>query len=106
MTRKRGRPKKFQGDKDKAAFPVALSATLPAVVDFIVAAHLAKLEPVQPHRNRRTEALEAVAEKHGLSERTLERRYAELRFLAEPMARAILDGQGAVALEIEYLPPA
>lgn len=105
MKRTRGRPRKFQGDKDRATFPQALESTLPAVVDFIVAAHVAKLEPVTAGRDRRQEALDATAAKYGISSRTLERLYAQLRFLAEPVARAALSGQTSVPLEIEHLPP-
>lgn len=105
MKRRRGRPKKFRGDKDAAAFPAALQAALPAVVEFIVEATLARV--VHHTRtvgtDRRAEALSLVAEKYGISSRTLERRYAELRFLAEPIAAESLRGRAPVPLEIEFL---
>lgn len=48
MTRKRGRPRKFQGDKDHVDFDGALERTAPVVMTFMLgralAAHLAGIE--------------------------------------------------------------
>lgn len=102
--RKRGRPRKFRGDKDRATFADALEQTLPVIVEFIVTWQQYRLLAKQTRADRRADAVRAVAAKHGWSERTLERRYSELRFIAEPIAAQHLAGQPAVALEIEQIP--
>lgn len=104
MKRKRGRPRKFQGDRDRATFPQALDATLQSVVDFIVLAQFSDRKKRGTHEDDRYQwALAAVANKYGIRPRTLERRCAELRFLAEPIAHEAVR-QGRVPLEVEFLP--
>ena len=107
MKRKRGRPRKFQGVKDRKTFPGQLSAEMPPVIEFLVEWKKAQLLPKRRGVDRRDQALQAVAMKHGLSPRTFERRIAALRFLAEPLADIALQGsQESVPLVLEYFPEA
>lgn len=104
MKRKRGRPKKFRGEKDRKNFAEQMLQVLPPLVEFIERWKLSVSH--SGPRYQRKPTLEYVAKKHGLSQRSLERLYTDpfLRSLAEQIARSHIDGQHRVPLEIEYLP--
>lgn len=104
--RKRGRPKRFSGVKDRANFSQAVIKSLPAVVAFIEEWHFARdCLPRERGVDRYKEALDTVAAKHGLSPRTLERRYKELRFLAEPIAELRLSSANPPEIVIRFGQP-
>lgn len=73
MKRKRGRPRKFQGDKDHVDFDGALERTAPVVMTFLLGRALAAREPAKRGLNRYEAALLDAAEQHGFSARTVER---------------------------------
>ena len=104
MKRKRGRPRKFTGDKDRATFPQSLEATLPAVVDFILLAQYSERKARGTHGDDRYQwALGVVSKKYGMSPRTLERLHQKLKRIATEIAHAVAR-EGAVPLTVEYLP--
>ncbi len=97
----KGRPKKFAGSKDARRLSGALESTLPMVVEFIIEWEGARAEPRRRGAgDRRRRALQLIAQRYGTSASTLERLHRKLRWLAEPVARALLGGQEAVPIRV------
>ena len=65
-----------------------------AVAEFIWEWRWAQMTPERPGSDRYQDTLAIVAERNGLSPRTLERRHRELRHLVEPIVDAMWNAAG------------
>lgn len=88
--RQRGRPRRFQGNKDSGRHLPGFDRGLAIVAELLWNLHWSRQLPEQPGIDRYQDVLDAVARKHGLSPRTLERRAKDLRPLVEPIVHAML----------------
>jgi hypothetical protein len=110
--RKRGRPRRNRGEKDRRPFAENLRAELLPVAEFLAEWRTLQALPNQKGGlDRYQQALATVADKHGMSRRTLERRYSAvsrdsmLGPIVEAAVAGILGGS-PIVLMVEQIPRA